>query len=205
MVAVGFLYISSLTFGKYRVERDSGRFVFGVVAALASVSSFTPGEGLGGFLRFPLSTLGSQMKRSVGPRYWAPRPSHTEGPQPTAKGLRPLAEGPVSSASRPNTAEPVPASTHVVTPDKVRVKPYGRGSLTKALSLVKGNAKLCADRLMAKSRADTADAPASSREKTWEELATAAGFADPFTLSPEMIFTVMGALDGADYRSAELY
>ena len=82
---------------------------------------------------------------------------------------------------------------------------YGRGSLTKALSLVKGNAKLCADRLMAKSRADTADAPASSREKTWEELATAAGFADPFTLSPEMIFKVMGALDGADYRSAELY
>ena len=164
-----------------------------------------PRGGFGGFLRFPLSTLGSQMKRSVGPRYWAPRPSHTEGPQPTTKGLRPLVEGPASSTSRPTTAEPIAAAPIAVLPDKVRVKPYGRGSLTKALSLVKSDPKLCADRLLARARADTADAPASSREKIWAELATAAGFADPFTLSPEMIYTVMGALDGADYRSAELY
>ena len=89
MVAVGFLYISSLTFGKYRVERDSGRFGFGVVAALASVSSFSPGEGLGGFLRFPLSTLGSRMKRQVlGPSAQPHRgtSTHRKGAQATSGG-----------------------------------------------------------------------------------------------------------------------
>ena len=85
------------------------------------------------------------------------------------------------------------------------MKPYGRGSLTKAFSLVRDNPSQCAERLISRARADMSGAPASSREKTWEELALAAGFADPFKLTPDMVYTIMGALDGADYRSAELY
>ena len=86
MVAVGFLYISSLSFGKYRVERDSSRFVFGVVAALASVSSFSPGEGLGGFLRFPLSTLGSPQVLGPSAQPHRGTSTHRKGAQATSGG-----------------------------------------------------------------------------------------------------------------------
>lgn len=144
------------------------------------------------------------MKRSVGPRYWAPRPSDTEGHKPTAKGLIPLVEGSASS-SAPSQPVPAPRIPTREQQEYPRVKPYGRGSLTKALSLVRDNPSQCAERLISRARADTSGAPASSREKTWEELALAAGFADPFKLTPDMVYTIMGALDGADYRSAELY
>lgn len=133
------------------------------------------------------------MKRSVGPRYWAPRPSDTEGHKPTAKGLIPLVEGSASS-SAPSQPVPAPRIPTREQQEYPRVKPYGRGSLTKALSLVRDNPSQCAERLISRARADTSGAPASSREKTWEELALAAGFADPFKLTPDMVYTIMGAL-----------
>lgn len=44
-----------------------------------------------------------------------------------------------------------------------------------------------------------------SRENTWRLLAEAAHFSQPFNLTPELIFTVMGAMGLAGYRSSELY
>ena len=41
--------------------------------------------------------------------------------------------------------------------------------------------------------------------KTWATLGQAMGYHDPFLLTPELLYGVMGALDRAGYRSAELY
>ena len=56
-----------------------------------------------------------------------------------------------------------------------------------------------------RARAQDSHGPHTSRERTWDSVAAAAGFLDRFSLSPNLIFAVMGALDKAGYRSAELY
>ena len=40
---------------------------------------------------------------------------------------------------------------------------------------------------------------------TWVEIATAAGFEDPFEISENLVFTIVGCLKAAGYRSAESY
>ena len=68
-------------------------FLLGSVFALPPVfPSSLNFWGGGGSLR-SVFHFGLKMKRSVGPRYWAPRPSDTEGHKPTTKGLIPLVEG----------------------------------------------------------------------------------------------------------------
>ena len=85
------------------------------------------------------------------------------------------------------------------------LKPYARGSFKTALNLISSDPAQCREHLRKRMLADTTSGPQESREKAWHELAKAAGFDDPFRLSPELILTVMGALDRAEYRSAELY
>ena len=145
------------------------------------------------------------MRRSLGPRYWAPPPEPPKEHRPVSSGLQPLVEGPV--LGQPKAAPQTPSGREAVQQPlaAARVKPYTRGSLAKALGLVKADPNGCSERILSRARADNAEGPISSREKTWEEIALAAGFTEPFLVTPEMIFLVMGALDGAGYRSAELY
>ena len=145
------------------------------------------------------------MRRSLGPRYWAPPPEPPKEQRSVSSGLQPLVEGPV--LGQPKAAPQTPSGREAVPQPlaAARVKPYTRGSLAKALGLVKADPNGCSERILSRARADNAEGPISSREKTWEEIALAAGFTEPFVVTPEMIFLVMGALDGAGYRSAELY
>lgn len=140
------------------------------------------------------------MKRSLGPLYWRPCPVE----QPTKRiGLVPLDEGPVignrtESAKAKDSSKANPCNPPAL-------KPYARGSFKTALDLISSDPAQCREHLRKRMLADTTSGPQESREKAWHELAKAAGFDDPFRLSPELILTVMGALDRAEYRSAELY
>ena len=148
-----------------------------------------------------LAVGGSSMKRSLGPRYWTPCSSKTPRSTPEVKALTPLVEGP--AFGQPAKALAVP-----LVPEKIKsekVKPYSRGKLGQAVAAIRNNPEACADGLKAKVWAGTSEGPVNSREKTWAILAKEAGFADPFLVTPDMIFTVMGALDAGGYRSTELY
>ena len=63
----------------------------------------------------------------------------------------------------------------------------------------------CMAAILADEYAQTSKGPIASRIRKWEELARQGGHTDPFALSPEVIYTVMGALKLAGYRSAEQY
>ncbi|CAL1165921.1 unnamed protein product, partial [Cladocopium goreaui] len=85
------------------------------------------------------------------------------------------------------------------------VKAYARGSLNDAIRHASTGPERCAEHITKRAKADTSRGPYESRKSTWSALARAAGFSDPFRLSPDLINTVMGAMDMAGYRSAELY
>ena len=144
---------------------------------------------------------GSSMKRSLGPRYWTPCSSKTPRSTPEVKALTPLVEGPAFG-------QPAKALVEPLVPQTVKcgkVKPYSRGKLGQAVAAIRNNPEACADGLRSKVWAGTSEGPVNSREKTWAILANEAGFADPFLVTPDLIFTVMGALEAGGYRSTELY
>ena len=143
------------------------------------------------------------MKRSVGPRYWQ-RPAPTvDKPPAVQRGLKPLVEGPaIRSGFLPIEAAHQAIDTKS---EDSGVKPYGRGSLEAAVRVAASEPRGCAEHIAKRARAANAHGPHASRERTWEAIALAAGFLDPFCLTPDLIYSVMGALDKAGYRSAELY
>jgi hypothetical protein len=53
--------------------------------------------------------------------------------------------------------------------------------------------------------AGTSVNPIESRKKLWAKLASAAGFTEPFSLTPDLIYRVVGAPRAAKFRSAEQY
>ena len=150
------------------------------------------------------------MKRSLGPTHWQTRralesQTDSSGPQPKSGVLIPLVEGPAfGPGPKPKVAKP-----QVFLPDgppsQGRNKPYARGSIKTAMELASTEPDQCRDSLRDKIRSDTAVKPQESRERTWHDLATAAGIQQPFHLDCDTIFTIMGVLDRANYRSAELY
>ena len=109
------------------------------------------------------------------------------GPEPKSKAFKPQA---LEVSSNPSPSQQ---------------RPYARGSLRTAMDLATSAPTQCRDNLREKIRSNTAIRPQESRERTWHDLATAAGIVQPFSLDPNTIFTVMGILDQANYRSAELY
>ena len=148
------------------------------------------------------------MKRSLGPRYWIPSQNEGPAPKPRAQGsgLPPLTEGPVfgtgdSSVKCPRTVSRAPGTPKAI----VAERQYARGSIRTAMVLAANEPELSCSILKDKVRSDTSIGPQESRTKTWAELCKAAGFDNPFCLTPAHIFTVMGVLDRANYRSAELF
>eukprot|EP00438_Fugacium_kawagutii_P015975 Skav227112 [mRNA] locus=scaffold199:430834:442141:+ [translate_table: standard] len=83
-------------------------------------------------------------------------------------------------------------------------KPYERGSYDKAMWHA-SDPSACKAALLSDALATTSKGPLASRIKRWDQIARQANFPDPFDLSPELIYTVMGAFKLADYRSAEQY
>ena len=142
------------------------------------------------------------MKRSLGPRYWQ-RPVQVVDRTPVQSGLTPLVEGP---ALRPVQGQAsVSHQAHDDGTEASVVKPYGRGSLDLAIQAAQSGPQHCAEHIAKRARATTSHGPYASRERTWESIAMAAGFTEPFAMSPDLIYSVMGAMDKAGYRSAELY
>ena len=88
--------------------------------------------------------------------------------------------------------------------DGTEAKPYSRGSGDIAMAIA-SNPERCRRALLEDSMAKTSLGPIESRLRKWEAIARQAGYHDPFSLSPEPIYTVMGALKLAGYRSAEQY
>ena len=125
--------------------------------------------------------------------------------------LQPLSEGPLIPGP---SLESRPAATAVAPKPKTRtrisygdVEEYRRGNKRLAVQLAR-DPKVraeCSQEFRADFLADSSRAPWQSRKDTWEELALAAGFAEPFDLSIDLVTTVMGILKRAGYRSADAY
>ena len=149
------------------------------------------------------------MKRSLGPTHWQTKRALDDAPAESSSGpkgvLIPLNEGPAfgpgpkSKALKSQALDDNPTSKHG------QPRPYARGSYKTAMDLAASDPTQCREALRDKIRSDTAIKPQESRERTWYELAVTAGINRPFCLEPDTIFTVMGILDQANYRSAELY
>ncbi len=84
-------------------------------------------------------------------------------------------------------------------------RPYTRGSLGEARRLARSSADACAEALVVEADASTSRASLKSHLKTWDQIAKDAGFQDPFSLTPNLVFTVVGVLKQAGYRSAANY
>ena len=104
-------------------------------------------------------------------------------------------------ATFPIPSEVVPEPIQRDGPEAI---PYGRGNRDTAMAHARDPAR-CRAALLKDSYAKTSMGPIESRIKRWDTLARASGFHDPFDLSPEVIYAVMGALKLAGYRSAEQY
>ena len=90
------------------------------------------------------------------------------------------------------------------TGDTGEAKPYSRGSSSRALQALSDPAA-CRRHLWEGVSSSTSRGPTKSRQQLWEQLSTKAGFVDPFCLTPDHIYVVMGALKTAEYRSADQY
>ena len=99
-----------------------------------------------------------------------------------------------------------------IEPEKPEVRPgysgpkqYSRGSLNKAMALAGSSAEVCATNCWIEAAAPSSRASTKSQLGTWEAVAKRAGFSQPFKLTPNLVFTVVGVLKAADYRSAVNY
>ena len=83
-------------------------------------------------------------------------------------------------------------------------RPYARGSSAEALAYI-ADPSLCSSTLKKDISAATTTGPNESKRQLWADLATKAGYSNPFHLRPDMVYEVMGALKLAGFRSAQLY
>ena len=129
------------------------------------------------------------------------RPGHTlhkpEEPRPMKR--KSLSEG---FAMGPRAeSEPMPSLHEAYSGPKA----YSRGSMDKALRLAKHSKEECVAALLAEVDAQSSRATLRSLQSTWERLAAQAGFSNSAELTPNLVFTVVGVLKAADYRSAANY
>ena len=116
----------------------------------------------------------------------------------------PLCEGfaiPTGADSQPCQEASTPSTRGRCDGD---ANPYSRGNSRVALSAASDRAK-CQQILAEGVLAETSRGPLASRLSLWAQLAKRAGFNDPFHITPDLMFAVMGALKQAGYRSAYQY
>ena len=80
---------------------------------------------------------------------------------------------------------------------------YGRGSAARVLESLNDPSR-CRALLLSESRASTAVGPAESRLKLWETMSRRANL-EPFQLTPDGMYVIMGGMKEAGYRSAMQY
>lgn len=120
-----------------------------------------------------------------------------EGSQPTKR--KSLSEG-FAMGPRIEGKPEVPTHQAYTGP-----KAYARGSIEKAMKLARLAPDECVKSLLDDVDAHSSKASVRSLQATWARLASQAGFSNPFELTPCVVFTIMGVLKAADYRSAANY
>ena len=139
-----------------------------------------------------------KLKNIVGQGVRRPGSSMTDGPEDPRPAKRlAFSEGPAMEARAPAA----PSSSAGYTGPR----PYSRGSLGQALALARSSAAQCAEALVIDADAATARASIKSLQATWARIASQAGYSEPFILTPNLVFTVVGVLKAANYRSAANY
>lgn len=130
-------------------------------------------------------------------------------PYPT---VPPLCEGPAFPTVREPAAQPEERAEGEETSHGAPApatpacgpRPYGRGSQAAALQAA-SDPRECRRQLLGEASVPNSRRALESRQQLWLRLGRRAGFGDPFQLSPDAVFAIMGALKIAGYRSAELY
>ena len=159
-------------------------------------TSHSPFAGQGHSLAMP------KLKSILGkrPRY----ASHSiSGPEtiPPPRGFNVVSEG----FAMGGQVEERQAPEQVSEPAYSGPRPYTRGSLGEARRLARSSAEACAEALVIEADAPGSRSSLKSQVKTWDQIARDAGFQEPFRLSPNLVFTVVGILKQAGYRSAVNY
>jgi len=102
------------------------------------------------------------------------------------------------------TPNPEASVTHVRDRSNGEANPYSRGNSKAALAAASDRAK-CQQILAEGALADSSRGPLASRRSLWAQLAIRAGYPDPFHITPDLMYAVMGALKQAGHRSAYQY
>ena len=148
------------------------------------------------------------------PRQTRPLP---EPPTRHHRRIIPLVEGPaIAPSSTIKAAASTSSSTSTVAtssaatwapPRGQSVTSYARGSKRAALQLAECPALVAAaaielkDRIYSKTNRSTLE----NKLDTWIQVATKAGYTDPFALNVDMIYSVAAVLWKANYRSIDTY
>jgi len=127
--------------------------------------------------------------------------------EPPRRKVAPLVEGfaiPLESRSSPSSSSGavVPARA-----DGTEVAAYTRGNKRLALTIAADPDALAAarDELEDKVFSASNKGPRSHKLQTWIDVANAAGYSDPFTLNPDLLYDVSAAFWKAGYRSLSGY
>jgi len=144
-----------------------------------------------------------------------PRQSRYNRTAPRQQPVAPLLEGfarPPQSRSTPSassSSSSVPASSALVPAraDGTEVSAYTRGNKRLALAIAADPEALAAARseLEGKIFASSNKGPRAQKWQTWIDIAKAAGYSDPFSLSTDMLYDVSAAFSKAGYRSIGEY
>ena len=117
--------------------------------------------------------------------------------------MAPLVEGfaiPLESRSSPSSSSGavVPARA-----DCAEVAAYTRGNKRLALAIAADPNALVAARNELEDKVFSASnkGPRTHKLQTWIDVANAAGYSDPFTLNPDLLYDVSAAFWKAGYRS----
>ena len=140
-----------------------------------------------------------------------PRQSRYNRAAPRQQPVAPLLEGfarPPQSRSTPSASSSsslVPGSSSLVPAraDGTEVSAYTRGNKRLALAIAADPDALAAARgeLEGKIFAASNKGPRAQKWQTWIDIAKAAGYSDPFSLSTDMLYDVSAAFSKAGYRS----
>lgn len=145
-----------------------------------------------GFFRDRMGRLKRSLPCRPPPPIAAPR---------RAGGPLPLVEGP---AIRPPGAPTAPPEDLDVAPLPGTPRPYRRGTASAAHEAATDPDR-CRRALLHDASAATSRRPLDARKQLWATLGRQAGIIEPFDLTPDVIYVIMGAMKIAGYRSAELY
>ena len=138
---------------------------------------------------------------------YRPSPREATNTPAAASGTQPARPEPTRQVS----LVPAQAEARIQGPaprkDHHSVQPYSRGSKSAALAIASDPTARERARSALAGQAYTAGSSSARAAKlaTWAELAQAAGFEDPFHITENLVYTVVGCLKAAGYRSAESY